>query len=159
MAPARLSPTSAGGPVRTSPGNRRHPAGSRLIAPRPAKPRRASRVTETRHGYWLVPIVASEEPRPAGVSRATRIYREARGGSARELGGGGARREVDQYAAGRERRGRYWGRVPSAEEAQNSSPRGYVSTSRFEGRLKVPAPFPAVWEGACALASPPFLSA
>lgn len=31
--PARLSPTSAGGPERTSPGNRRHPAGSRLIAP------------------------------------------------------------------------------------------------------------------------------
>lgn len=36
--PARLSPTSAGGPERTSPGNRRHPAGSSLIAPGPAKP-------------------------------------------------------------------------------------------------------------------------
>lgn len=35
---ARLSPTSAGGPERTSPGNRRHPAGSRLIAPGPGKP-------------------------------------------------------------------------------------------------------------------------
>lgn len=77
--------------MRTSPGNRRHPAGSRLIAPRPAEPHRASRVTETRHGDWLVPSVTSGEPRPAGVSQATGIYRAARGGkAARELGGGGA---------------------------------------------------------------------
>lgn len=79
------------GRVRTSPGNRRHPAGSRLIAPRPAEPHRASRVTETCHGDWLVPSVTSGEPRPAGVSQATGIYRAARGGkAARELGGGGA---------------------------------------------------------------------
>lgn len=54
--PARLSPTSAGGPERTSPGNRRHPAGSRLIAPGPGKPHPAfaSLIYVTAIGLFLL---------------------------------------------------------------------------------------------------------
>lgn len=55
----------------------------------PAKPHLASRVTETRHGDWLVPIVTSPEPRPTRISQVTDIYREPRGEKAHELGAGG----------------------------------------------------------------------
>ncbi|XP_073871549.1 uncharacterized protein isoform X3 [Macaca fascicularis] len=94
LLPASLPPPpgSQKGPPREIGATQRAAASSRLGRQSHTP---ASRVTESRHGYWLVPIVASLEPGPAGVSQATDIHREPRGGKAREFGVGGAGTEVD----------------------------------------------------------------
>lgn len=51
-------------------------------------------VTEKRHGYWLVPIVASLEPRPCKGLPAEN-HGEPRGRNACEFGGGRTQKEVE----------------------------------------------------------------